>query len=288
MLRSICLTFSVICLSAFASAQTPQTCPDNAEQVLTNIRMSIGTQSQPPTEEVYNTAKTASHICEDRPHVQDLAADILVIVASVANSEADKKFISGLAHLAILRSDQAYDPNMPKVSVTMPTGASQTLYTYGPATTLLRTQIMPNLLAGARAGEIHTIFTTETLNTCPYSMKADEQSRARAEATAINNWGYYQAADVMPYGAVRLNALRNACKGQAAHLTYALGTYYAKAAHYRSQNDTYPSKEWAMKAESLLTEFLAMDLKRGDDKTNISSAQHQLEKAQKVLGKVAQ
>lgn len=288
MFRPLCLFFALIGLSAFASAQTPQTCPGNAEQILTNVRLSIGTPNQPAIEEVYNTAKTASEICTGRSHAQALAADILAVVASAANSDADKKFIWGLAHLAVQRSDQAYEYDGPNVTVTMPaTGASQTLYTYGPATTLLQTQIMPNLLAGVRAGEIHTIFTTETLNNCPYSMKANEQARARAEATAINNWGYYQGADVMLYGAVRLNALKNACNSQTAHLTYALGTYYAKAAHYRSQNDAYPSKDWAMKAETLLIEFLAMELQRGDDRTNVSTAKHQLEKAQKVLGKVA-
>jgi hypothetical protein len=285
MFRLLLIVFSITGLTAHA--QTPQECPDNAEQILTNIRLSVGTPNQPTPQDMLNTARTASEICDGRTHAQALAADILGLLAGSATQAADRRYVWGLAHTAVRKSDQAYTSDGPAVTVTMATGATQTLYSYAPLTELLRTQVMPNLLASIKEGEVHKIFTTETLKTCPYSMNADGQARARAEADALVSWGYYQAKEALPYGVTRLTALKNACEGQTQYLTYALGTYYAKAANYRSMNETYPSKEWATKAEALLTEFIAMDLKRSDDRTTISMAKSQLEKARKVLGKVA-
>lgn len=286
MFRNAIAALAFAALSAPALAEPSQTCPDNAEQILTNVLQSIGTAHQPSAEDVYNTAKTASDICIDRADAQALAADLLSLIARGADDPANQRFFWGLAHLAVRRSDQAYDKNAPDVVVTMADGSSHTFYTFQSTTVLLKTQIMPNLLAGIRNGEVHEIFTTEKLAACPYSMQADGQARARSEADAIVDWGYYQSKEAIPFGATRITALKQACEEQTPYLTYALGTYYAKAANYRSLNDDYPSLEWAKKAEALLTEFIAMNMKRSDDRTTIGMAKSQLEKARKVLGKV--
>lgn len=281
------LLIALVLTGLTAHAQTPQDCPDNAEQVLTNIRLSIGTPNQPSTQDIYNNAKTASNICIGRTHAQSLSADLLAIVATHTKKAADRRFIWGLTHLAIKRSDQAYDSKSDPVVVTMPNGQPHTLYTFGATTELLKSQVMPSLLAEIKNDEVHAIFTTETLDACPYSENADGQVRARTEADALNSWGYYQSLDRISYGVTRLKALKDACSEQAPYLTYALGTYYAKAAHYRSKNGNYPALEWAKKGEALLTEFIGMELKRSDDRTTIGPAKVELKKAQDVLGKTA-
>ncbi len=235
-------------------------CPNEAEQALHNVKISLYSGQQPDIRQVFEYAAEALNKCSDRSVVQGQAAELFALIGEAVPDLSDKHTVYSSAYQAILNNGTAWNSSVPTPIVKNPDGSEKTLYYYGTVNMLTGT-VAVALAELTLNGHAHEIFdkTYTSDQKCPHL----SEERTGVEVRALSDWASTNNLKV-PYAIHRTKGLYTVCPDYHSKISFPLAELYLKTALMHEGN-----KDWAQALRfAKEAKFYAADYRNSDSGTN--------------------